>query len=175
MNQLSLKHIVTTCLVFFLFACGQNDFPNNYPEKIKELPLGMEVLHNPEEVYATVNTKDPEKWGAYQLQFTTSVKAISEDLEIIEFGGYIWENEQWEFRSIYDRPFNTEEFNKWYGCENGILKKDKTYSDTDNWMGKTNYLSGREIKSLWYFIAKNDAGEKFVGAQEIVGYVKLAE
>jgi hypothetical protein len=144
-----------------------------WPKKLASLPVGMEVRHNPAVVFATENTKDPEKWGTYQLQLTTSVVALEEDLEIIEFGGYLLEDDQWVFRSIYDRPFDKEEFIDWYNCPEGLLQKGVSYSDHDNWLAKTDNLSGQRIISLWYFIGKNKNGNKFVGASEVIGHVSM--
>lgn len=172
---MTLRVVVLFYIALVMTACGPNRLPEDYPEKLKELPIGLEVIHNTSEVYATINTKDPEKWGLYQLQFKTSVTALEEDLEIIEFGGYLWKDNLWELRSIYARPFNAEEFAKWYGCENGQLKKGVSYSDSDNWLGKGDVLNSVEIKCIWYFIAKNEGGEKFVGASELVGYMKLKQ
>jgi len=171
--------ILTLLLSLFLFSCkikpAHTEVKNErkWPAKIDTLSIGIEVNHSPSYVYATENTKDPEKRGKYQLQHATSVKSINEELVIVEFGGYVWYNNEWVLKTIYDRPFNKEEFTKWYKCENGILKKGIPFTDNDNWMGKTNVLSGREISGLWYYIGKNKNGEMFVGAKEISGILKL--
>jgi hypothetical protein len=170
-----MRLLVIVFIVLGITACSENDFPNHYPEKLKQLPVGLDVIHNPAEVYATENTKDPEKWGAYQMQFTTSVTALEEDLEIVEFGGYFWKNDQWEFSSMFDRPFNPAEFEKWYSCAGGELKKSISYSDPDNWLAKGDHLNGYEMKYLMYFIAINQAGNKFVGASEAIGYMRYQE
>ncbi|NVK63841.1 MAG: hypothetical protein HWE22_04605 [Flavobacteriales bacterium] len=107
------------------------------------------------------------------MKFTTSVESINEDLEIVEFGAYFWENDKWVLRSIYDRPFNKEEFIKWYNSQDGKIKLGKKYSDNDNWLGKSNSLNGNTYKALLYFIAKNPKGERFVGAKEIIGVMKM--
>jgi hypothetical protein len=74
--------------------------------------------------------------------------------------------------SIFDRPFNNEEFARWYRCENGILNEGETYSDKDNWLGKTNKLTNDTIVSLWYYIGINEQGKKVAGAKEIIGVVR---
>ena len=107
---------------------------HNLPKELKDFPVGIEVVHTPDKVYATDNTKDPGKRGEFQLQHSTSVKALYEDLEITEFGAYLWNKDHWEMKTIYGRPFNANEFSKWYNCENGLLKKGCTYVDSDNWM-----------------------------------------
>ena len=124
-------------------------------------------------MFATINTKDPEKRGKYQMKFSTAVESINEDLEIAEFGAYFWENDKWVLKSIYDRPFNKKEFMKWYNSEDGKIRLGQKYSDNDNWLGKSNSLNGNTYEALLYFIAKNPKGEQFVGAKEIIGVMKM--
>lgn len=157
-------------IVIFVFVCfisctSENE---NWPQELKEMEIGLKVSHSTDTIYATLNTKDPETWGKYQLQFTTTVETLNQNLEIVEFGGYLWDGDHWEMRTIYNRPFNKAEFEKWYNCPNGMLEKGESYSDTDNWMGKMNYLTGEIIIGLWYFIGKNKEGKRYVGAKEIV-------
>ena len=139
------------------------------------VPNGIEVVHTPSYVYASINQKDPAKRGVYQLEFNTTVIAINEDLEIVEFGGYDLINDEWVLYTVYDRPFNKEEFSSWYGCENGILKKGVAYSDSENWIAKSDVLSGRKVKSLWYFIAKNKQGTFFKGVEIVEGVLELEQ
>ncbi len=143
-----------------------------WPEKITSLDNELTVEHSVDTVFATINTKDPEKRGKYQLQFTTSITSQKGTVRIEEFGGYLLKNNEWKLASIYDRPFNNEEFAKWYSCENGILTKGETYADKDNWLGKTNKLTNDTIVSLWYYIGVNEQGKKVVGAKEIIGVAR---
>ena len=160
--------------VLLICACSENDIDKkDWPQKLKDLEVGIKVTHSADTVYATINDKDPEKWGKYQLKFTTTVEAISEDLELVEFGGYIWENGKWQFKSIYDRPFNKDEFDKWYGAKDGKISLESKYADHDNWMTKSDVLNGNVYRGLWYFIGKKANGEKVVGVKEIVCVMKL--
>ncbi|MFK7786786.1 MAG: hypothetical protein AB8B56_16825 [Crocinitomicaceae bacterium] len=162
-------------LALFLASCtsSQNVADKPWPEKLQNIETGLKVEHSTDTVFATINTKDPEKRGKYQMKFTTSVESINEDLEVVEFGAYFWENEEWVLTSIYDRPFNQEEFKKWYGSEDGMIQLGKKYADMDNWLAKSDYLSGRQCEALLYFIAKNSKGQKFMGAKEVVGVMKM--
>ena len=175
-----MKYILVVILISFSFLSCSNaqnkvKMPDYWPQKIQELPIGLSIEYSSDTVYAINNTKDPEKSGAYQLLFSTSVRAIHQNLEIIEFGGFMWHQGKWVFFSIYDRPFNQEEFEKWYSSPTGILKKGIPYTDENNWLAKTNCLNGQTIRALWYFIAHNKQGEKFVGAKEIVGILSQKE
>ena len=92
---------------------------------------------------------------------------------MLNFGGYIWENGKWQFKSIYDRPFNKDEFDKWYGAKDGKISLESKYADHDNWMTKSDVLNGNVYRGLWYFIGKKANGEKVVGVKEIVCVMKL--
>jgi hypothetical protein len=172
-----MKNVINLIiLAIFITSCSQiNMNSENWPEKLTSLETGIVVQHSADTVYATINKKDPEKRGKYQLKFTTTVYATKEDLKIIEFGGYTWKDNQWVFSSIYDRPFNTDEFEKWYGAKDGKLILGEKISDTDNWLAKTNELTGQTFKGLWYFIGENTNHEKFIGVKEIVGVLNTGK
>lgn len=174
MKYLTLLSL-SSLLVTVLFGCSDSDadIKKNWPKKLQQYDIGLKVTHSSDTVYATLNTKDPETHGNYQMQFTTTVKAIDEDLEIVEFGGYAWVDGAWVFVSIFDRPFNPNEFDDWYGAKNGKIHLGKKYADNDNWLIKSDVLNGRTYRALFYFIAKNKDGKKFVGAKEIVGIMQL--
>lgn len=161
-------------LLFVGCESSTGERPNDeLPARIAELQEGLRVSHSTDTIYASINTKDPDTRGKYQMKFATSVETKVGDLEIVEFGSYLWKSGKWEFTSIYNRPFNSEEFNKWYGADNGKILKGEKYTDADNWLGKSNDLNGKTYKALFYFIGKNDHGQKFVGWKEIVGVMKL--
>jgi hypothetical protein len=165
------------CIVIALLALNSCSTPAEtirapWPEKITNLDNELTVEHSVDTVFATINTKDPEKRGKYQLQFTTSIASLKGTVRIEEFGGYLLKDNEWSLASIYNRPFNNEEFAKWYRCENGTLNEGETYSDKDNWLGKTNKLTNDTIVSLWYYIGTNEKGKKVVGAKEIIGVLR---
>jgi hypothetical protein len=155
----------------------QYNFPNereNFPEKIRTLPKGMEVSHSKREVFAEINEDDPEKYGQYKWHFATSVSCIYPELVITEFGAYQWTGDEWEFKSIYDRAFNPEEFSEWYSCPEAIIVREETYTDSNNW-SKGNVLSGERSKSLWYFIGQDGHENNYVGWSEIITVGKVSE
>jgi hypothetical protein len=171
------KRALIGCLLV-LTGCGiqqEKEAQKNWPEKLQSLEIGLNVSHSMDTVYATLNTKDPEKRGKYQMKFATTVEALSENVELVEFGAYFREGNTWVLRTIYGRPFNKEEFDKWYNAENGKIILGHTYTDNDNWLGKSDFLNGNTYHALLYFIGKNAKGEQLVGAQEIVGVMKLKE
>lgn len=133
------------------------------PPEIKNIPNGIEVGHNPQTVYATFSKKDTMYYWVYK----TSVKPMSEDIEITEFGAYTWYSDHWEFSTVTGKPFNNKDFADWYKCKNGMMKKGKEYSDKKNWNKSPTLQKG---KALWYYKGKNKKGELFKGTA-IVDYL----
>jgi len=171
--------IISTFFLFLLFSCTEKqeskveqEIP--LPKELLDIPDGLKIEHSPELVYATLNKKDPAKRGIYQLKFTTSVTALVEDLEIVEFGGYDLVGGKWVLYTVYDRPFNKEEFTSWYQCDNGMLRKGITYSDTENWIAKSDVLNEREVLSLWYYIGVSKEGVYYKGTAIVKGILALA-
>lgn len=163
---------MTTGLLGILFSlllsCGSSNQKDIVlPEKLAKIPTGIEVTHSKTNVYAIPNEKDPEKYGKYKWHFETTVSPSNEDLTIIEFGTYLWNGQVWIFRTISGRPFNQEEFSKWYSCKNYLMKKGQAYTDHNNW-SKADRLDGQKNRTLWYYIGINDEGQKFKGTAEII-------
>ncbi len=179
------KYVSLWILIFCLIGCASEEttrqiidstateFSAPLPSKLRQFEIGLDVEHHTDTVYASINTKDPEQRGKYQLQFTTTVSTNHQKIKIIEFGAYLLVNNEWTFKSIYNRPFNSEEFEKWYKCPDAILESGKSYRDTDNWLGKTNNLNGTTMNSLWYFLGETEKGKKLIGISEVIGIWKL--
>lgn len=173
-----INHLLFFGLIWLLMTgCSSSNEQTNQlplPMKLEQIKRNtIEVNHSVDTVFATVNAKDPEKRGKYQLQVTTSVSSKEADLTIQEFGAYMLENGEWKFSSIFNRPFNKEEFSKWYGCKNGILKKDSVYNDPDNWLAKGDVLTRDTLVSLWYFIGLDNYGNQHLGTRKVVGVFHL--
>lgn len=137
------------------------------PAKLQGIPDGINVSHNKQIVYAIKNQKDPKKYGKYKWQFETTVSSLSEELTITEFGAFVLSNGKWVQKSLYNRPFNSQEFAKWYSCEDAILQKGKSYTDHNNW-SKANVLNGKKTLVLWYFIGKNKDEVEFKGIAQVI-------
>jgi len=126
------------------------------PPELESIPNGIEVGHNPQTVAAVYSQKD----SMYYWVYKTSVKPVKEDIEITQFGSYVWAEDHWVLGTVTGKPFDAKDFADWYQCKNAKMKKGKEYSDENNWnSGKL--LQGS--KSLWYYIGKNKKGELFKG------------
>ncbi|MDC1361944.1 hypothetical protein N8203_02430 [Crocinitomicaceae bacterium] len=178
------SHLSILLLIAILISsCASNEKKVNqvkstivpFPKELINIPTGIEVNHSKEVVYAELNKKDPETRGKYKWHFETTVNSIDEDLTITEFGAYVLIDGKWDnHATIYARPFNNEEFEKWYECPEGILTKKKKFTDFNNW-SKGNNLDGKTRKTLWYFIGINSQGKKYKGTKEIITISKLVD
>ena len=124
------------------------------PEKLRNIDYGIVGSHFPNPTYATFEE------GIYIWKHDTSVKSMSEDLTIVEYGSYVYTDRGWYLRVTYDNKM----FEKTYNCKGGILKKGKTYTDPTSWRRSEKLTSG---DAMWFYIAKNKAGKLFKGTAYI--------
>jgi len=130
---------------------------NKLPDKLENIPDGIEVKNTPDTVRATKTENDT---NFYFWFHKTSVKALKVDLEITEFGSYSWISDHWEFSTVTDKPFTKKDFEDWYGCKDGKLIKGKTYTDKNNWYRNTEL---QKMISLWYYLGTNKNGDIYKG------------
>jgi hypothetical protein len=169
-----MKYILSLLLTISIFGCSVfKHKKENLPLKISNIPYGIEVKHNIKKAYASSNEDYPNRGGKYKWKYKTSVTSKKNDLKIIEFGTYVFENNKWIERTIYNRPFNNEEFSEWYKCPQGVIKKGITYSDTSNWTTSMT-VTTEDSKNLWYYIGIDSDNKKYVGYSEIklIGEIK---
>mgnify|MGYP000540977754 CR=1 FL=1 len=161
---------IVRCLLILFITCSCST--DNLPEALSVIPDGIEVHHSEKIVYAEQNFDDPDEAGRYIWKYETTVSTSEPDLQIVEFGAYIWSGSKWEFRTVYNRPFNSEEFEMWYDCPDARLQENSEYTDPSNW-SKGDFLNGKESKALWYFIGENSKGERYKGTCEIISSGKM--
>ena len=157
--------------LLIIFLC-QISFSQKLPKKLKEYEQGIIVTHSQDTIYAEVYKGNKPNRMKYVWNYETSVKTKNEDLEIIEFGGYNHSNSGWESITIFGRPFNKSEFEKWYSCENGVLKVGETYTDKGNWT-TSDYIYGKSKVGIWYYVGKDSNGKKYIGYAKFVLVGKL--
>ena len=156
------EDIPVTNLLSEEYLKGKDNY-SELPQKLNNIPNGIEAGHNPQTVLAEFNKKE----SMYYWNYKTTVKPVNENLEIVEFGSYLWYNDHWEFATVTGKPFEKKDFAQWYNCKNGKMKKGKEYSDKSNWNNAPVLQKGR---ALWYYIGKNSKGELFKGTA-IVDYL----
>jgi len=154
-----MKRLLLLAATFLLCQIIQAQTPQDapLPEKLTTLPQEMLVNHFPSPVFATTDEDEPE---LYFWKHNTTVLSPTTDIQLEEFGAYIFYNQQWNLRVTH----TPREFRKWFNCPDARLKKGQPYTFADNWRRDSRLLGGW---ALWYFIGTNEAGQK------VCGYAKL--
>lgn len=137
--------------------------------ELASLPIGLEVCHNPNPVRALLGGRSGRK---YTWLHSTTVKALDDDIEITEFGAFVWHDGQWIFSTIYARPFTQEEFAEWYNCPNAIIRKGEVATDPNNYSGGDVLIPS---KSKWYFIGITKSGRRVKGEAVVEEQAQVRE
>lgn len=158
---LTLGILFILCSGFNSNHKNQQSEPNRLlPEKLRNIDYGIIGTHFPNPTYATFED------GMYVWKHDTSVKSMTEDLTIVEYGSYVYTDNGWYLRVTYDNKMFAETYN----CKGGILKKGKTYTDPTSWRRSEALISG---DAMWFYIAKNKAGKLFKGTALVETEAKL--
>jgi hypothetical protein len=102
------------------------------PEKIKNLRQASDVLHFPKEI-------DPIKIeDTYYWKHLTSIMCKDSQIEIIEFGAYIYYNDSWNLR----REYPITELNKTFGSKNQLMNQAEPCTWANNYRTGTQLYGG---------------------------------
>ncbi|MCA9556005.1 MAG: hypothetical protein KC933_38630 [Myxococcales bacterium] len=120
--------------------------------EVDDLPVGLEVTHDPVEVRA--------RWDAarreYAWDFTTTVRALEGPVTIEEFGGLSKVAGRW----VSGRTFDAQDFAEWYGCPAAEVSPDVPCADPKNWERSKRL---QDSASRWYFIGRRPDGTRVKG------------
>jgi len=132
-------------------------FTDNKLAELDALPDGLSVTHSPNPVSATwdANQELRCKWT-----YKTTVRPMTKEVTIQEFGMFAWDGERWVFSNITKKPFSRQDFENWYSCPEGVLPVDLLFADPSNWSATSCMRPG---KSRWYFIGTDSAGRRVKG------------
>lgn len=120
------------------------------PEKLEGIRQAIEVIHFPK-------INDPVKIDdKYYWKHITSIVSKEDDLKIVEFGAYLYYNDQWNLR----RSYPLKELDKYFGTKKQELEQGQPYTWPQNWRVDNSLFGGW---ALWYFIGENKEGERVFG------------
>ncbi len=150
--------ITLTLLLLFQFTFSQVNYgtplDEPLPEKLQNLSVEIEVMHFPKE-------NDPIKIKEkYYWKHATAILSKKSDIQIIEFGAYLFYNNQWNLRKTYD----LKDLDKNFGTKKQKLLQGQPYVWTDNWRIGAQLFGGW---AMWYFIGTNDKGDTICGYETI--------
>ena len=191
--------ITIIALSSFLFSCAsdtQSELTENkteekiifadstltsLPDVIKDLPVGIEVWHEPDTFRAVVWDKDTTR---FIWKHQTFLFSFVGDLKIIEFGTCNFKDGEWVLGNITKKEYGEKELCEWYvkyengmvkweQPENGVIKKDVVYFDPSNYSIKNKELVQRN--GLWYYIGIDSAGKKYMGYGSYIALPELVK
>ena len=150
--------ITLTLLLLFQFIYSQVNYgiPTNepLPEKLQNLSVEIEVMHFPKE-------NDPIKIKRkYYWKHATAILSKKSDIKIVEFGAYLFYNQQWNLRKSYD----LKDLDKNFGTKKQKLRQGQPYVWANNWRIGDQLFGGW---AMWYFIGTNDKGDTICGYETI--------
>lgn len=123
------------------------------PDKLKDLPRSIEVKHFPE-------VNDPVKIDdTYYWKHATAVLSKENPVEILEYGAYLYYNNQWNLR----RSYPLKEL-KSFGIKDQKMLQAHPYVWTENWRVGDDLFGGW---AMWYFIGQTPEGKKVCGYGKI--------
>ncbi len=175
-----------TTAVLFLLACRQNAATNRvqtanateksvnnslnykdgfkpdgrlFPDKLRDLPNEIIAAHYPNPCYATFED------SIYIWKHNTTIQT-KEDLQIIEYGSFVYTDKGWYLRI----SMSPKEFEAYYNCKDGLLKKGVIYTDNESWRRDKSLKGG---DAMWYYLAKDKNGRIVKGTAPIETEGKL--
>lgn len=120
------------------------------PDKLQGLPRAITVTHFPE-------VNDPvEIDNTYYWKHSTAVLAKESPVKIIEYGAYLYYNDQWNLRRSY--PLN--ELKESFGIKKQQMLQGHPYVWVENWRVGDQLFGGW---ALWYFLGETPDGETVCG------------
>lgn len=130
------------------FGTPTKDTP--LPEKLQGLRKAIEVNHFPK-------VNDPIKIdNTYYWKHATSVLCTESEITVVEYGAYIFYNDQWNLRRVYP----LKDLDKTFGTKKETLLQAEPYTWNQNWRVGEDLFGGW---ALWYFIGTTADGETVCG------------
>ncbi|GAB5565541.1 MAG: hypothetical protein Wins2KO_26040 [Winogradskyella sp.] len=127
---------------------------DDIPKKLQGIKVGIEVMHFPKE-NDPIKIKDKYYW-----KHATAILSKESDITIIEFGAFLFYNNQWNLRKSYD----LKDLDKNFGTKKQLMKQGEPYVWSKNWRIDNQLFGGW---AMWYFIGTDTDGESVCGYQTI--------
>ncbi len=141
------------------YDAGKRSSSRLFPDKLRNLPNEIVAAHYPNPCYATFED------SMYIWKHNTTITA-KEDLQIVEYGSFVYTEKGWYLRVT----MLAADFEKYYNCKDGLLKKGVTYTDNASWR-RSQKLTGGD--AMWYYIARDKNGRLVKGTAAIETEGKL--
>lgn len=154
--------IITIITANLISAQTKYGIPINeeLPDKLKKIRRAIEVNNFPKNIDAI------KIENRYYWKHNTAILCKESEIKIIEYGAYLFYNNQWNLRKSYP----IKELNKNFGTKKEILQRSQPYTWINNWRSDNSLFGGW---AMWYFIGVTTKGETVCGYQKIQTTDKL--
>ncbi|MBC7534453.1 MAG: YceI family protein [Ferruginibacter sp.] len=141
------------------YEAGKSAAGRLFPDKLRDLPNEIIATHYPNPCSATLED------SMYIWKHNTSIQT-KEDMQIVEYGSFVFTEKGWYLRV----SMSPADFEKYYNCKGGLLKKGMLYTDDASWRRDKRLIAG---DAMWYYIAKDKNGRLLKGTAPIETEGKL--
>ncbi|TGE23088.1 hypothetical protein [Hymenobacter metallicola] len=134
------------------------DHTRALPDKLRRVPVGLQLWHSPNPNYPEPNTAQP---GQFVWKHRTMLRNdTDQELDIVECGSFIWYSAAGWQANLTQTP---AEFAELFNCPQGRLRPGQTYTFAKNYRyaRSANSLYGGD--ALWYILAKDASGRLYKG------------
>lgn len=158
--------IAALSLVVICSGCsdikGEIDDLPPLPESISNLPIGIivepaESIVEPQLEEADIKSLSSTPNPVYRWDHPITINGLDEDVQILEYGVFVWIDGQWYDATEEQHPYPAEEFAEAFQCEDALLITGKSYQSErfSNWR---NVPQDEPVIVRWYFIGETEEG-----------------
>lgn len=147
---------ITTILIYIFTTLGYSQSTyetpkkDQIPESLKDYRVAIKVENFPKENHPIkIN-------NTYYWKHSTFILSEESEIKIIEYGAYIFYNNQWNLR----RSYPLKELDKEFNTKKQILRQGQPYVWVNNWRTGDTLFGGW---AMWYFIGETETGEIVCG------------
>lgn len=152
----ALLTITLLCCSSFIIAQLNYGTPKEgeLPKKLQELEKGIEVINYPKKIDPILIE------GTYYWKHNTTIFHKGSELKVIEYGAYVYYNNQWNLRKSYE----LKSLDKTFGTKKQLMQQAQPYTWANNWRTDSNLYGGW---AMWYIIGVSPQGKKICGYEKI--------
>lgn len=171
--------VINLSLVFTCLGCSdinseidsEIDSLPPLPESISSLPVGINL--EPAESIAEAQLEDTDIKSlssspspVYRWDHPITIRAHNGDVQLLEYGIFVWADGQWHDATDEQQPYPAEELVESFDCKDALLITGQSYQ-SDRFSNWSNVSRDEPTIYRWYFIGEID-GKRVRGETTLV-------
>ena len=141
------------------------------PESISNLPVGIVVepvksIAEAQLEVADIKNLSSDPNPVYRWDHPITIKSMGGDVQMIEYGVYVWADSQWYDATEEQQAYPAEELIEFFDCEDALLITGQSYQ-SDRFSNWSNVPRDKPTFYRWYFIGEID-GKRVRGETTLV-------